>query len=400
MTAQAEPSGHAMVYFLAAAQALAMTGASLVVTVSALAGKMLAPTPDLATMPFAFQFVGTMLATIPANLFMARVGRRVGFSIGQGIGICGALCSAAAIYMGDFWLFTAGSLLIGIHNSFWAYYRFAAAESVDAKFRPRAISYVMAGGVVAAVAGPQLAKESLELLAPVLFAGSYLAFACLAVVTILVLQFVRVPTPHVDKKAGGGRPLKEIAKQPEFIVAVLSSTLGYGVMSLVMTATPLAMVACGFAFEDAAFVIQWHVLGMFAPSFFTGALIRKFGVLKIILTGTLLNGVCMGMNLMGIELLNFWVALVALGIGWNFMFIGGTTLLTGTYEPEERAKVQSANDFTVFTMVALASFSSGALQNLIGWEAVNAAASLPILIAFAAVVWLWMTRKRLRTSVS
>ncbi|GAB6053317.1 MFS transporter [Magnetospira thiophila] len=388
-------TGHRAVYFLVASQALAMTGASLVVTVSALAGKLLAPTPDLATLPFALQFVGTMAATIPANLFMARVGRRFGFTVGQSIGICGALISATAIYLGHFWLFALGSFLLGTHNAFWAYYRFAAAESVDVQFRPRAISYVLAGGVFAALAGPELAKNSMDLLAPILFAGSYLAIVGLSVLTIVLLQFVDIPTPHLENRKGGGRPLRVIARQPEFIVAVLSAMIGYGVMSLVMTATPLAMVACGFAFEDAAFVIQWHVLGMFAPSFFTGWLIRKFGVLRIILVGTLLNVVCMGLNLAGIELMNFWAALLALGIGWNFMFIGGTTLLTRTYQPEERAKVQSINDFSVFGMVALASFSSGALQNMIGWQAVNAAASLPILIAFAAVLWLWIGQKRL-----
>lgn len=386
------------VFILAAGQALALSGATLVMAVSALAGSTLAPVPWMATLPLALQFLATMLATIPASLLMGRIGRRPGFLIGQAIGIVGAVVAGSALMQGWFWAFAAGSLLIGVHNAFWQYFRFAAADAADASYRPRAISYVMAGGVVAAVLGPELAKATRDLLAPVPFAGSYLAIAGLALTSIVLLSFLRIPRPAPAERAAGGRLLGDIARQPRFLVAVLAAMIGYGVMNLVMVATPLAMAACSFEFSDSAFVIQWHVLGMFVPSFFTGHLIKRFGALRIILVGTLLNVGCMAVNLAGQDLENFWLALVLLGLGWNFMFIGGTSLLTETYRPEERSKVQALNDFLVFTTVATASFSSGALQDTVGWEGVNAAMSLPILLTFAAVVWLVLHERRRRAA--
>lgn len=382
------------ILLLSGCQALALSGSALVMTVAALAGQMLAPEPWMATLPLALQFLATMLSTIPASLLMGRLGRRFGFILGQIVGIASAGLAVLGLMEGSFWLFAAGSLGVGMHNAVWQYFRFAAAEVADESYRPRAISYVLAGGVVAAVLGPELAKWSREALAPVTFAGSYAVIAGLALVSIVLLAFIRIPPPVRSERRASGRPLAEIARQPTFRIAVLAAMIGYGVMTLVMVATPLAMVACGFAFDDAAFVIQWHVLAMFLPSFFTGTVIKRLGVLPVILTGALLYAGCMVLNLMGQDIQNFWLALVLLGLGWNFMFIGGTTLLTDTYRPEERSKVQALNDFAVFTVVAAASFSSGALQDALGWEAVNAAMSLPVLIAFAAVVWLMMQQRR------
>jgi len=373
------------VLILSASQALSMTGSTLVMTVTALTGASLTDDAAMTTLPLALQFVGTMAATIPASLLMGRVGRRLGFSIGQAIGTVFALMSAYAVYQGDFWLFAVGSAGLGVHNAFWQYLRFAASEAVSLPKRARAISYVLAGGVVAAVAGPWLATHSRDLLNPVLFAGSYAVLAGLCAATILLLQTARFRSPEQAESTHEGRPLMEIVLTPIFITAVLSSALGYGVMILVMTATPLAMIGHGFHFSDAAFVIQWHVLGMFVPSFFTGKLIDRFGVTAIITVGVFLNLGTMILNLSGVTLENFWIALVLLGTGWNFMYIGGTTLLTESYRPEERAKVQAFNDFLVFATVSVSSFSSGALYSAFDWNTVNWAMAVPMVLALLSV---------------
>lgn len=397
MTAAAPPHMRRNVVILSCAQALSMSTAVLVFTVSALAGGTFDVDPGLVTLPLTVQMIATMGATFPLSHLMARVGRRIGFTLGQGIGILGALLSMHALQVGDFVLFCAGGALLGMHNASWQFLRFAAAETSDERFRPRAISWVLAGGIVAALIGGELAKESREVF-PVLFAGSYLATAGLAALCIVVLQFLRMPPLPSAEERRGGRPFGQIARQPAFMVAVLSAMFGYGVMSLEMTATPLAMAFCGFAFDDSAWVIQWHVLGMFVPSFFTGTLIRRFGVLTVIVWGGLLNFVCIAIALSGVGLANFWFALVILGVGWNFMYIGGTTLLTETYRVEERAKVQAFNDCMVFGAVALASFGSGALQDAIGWQAVNMVTTLPIGIAMAAAIWLLLARRRAPTT--
>jgi len=383
------------VFLLAAVQAMVMSGSSLIMTTTALTGAILADKPSMATLPLAFQFVGMMCATIPASLFMGRVGRKFGFSVGLSIGIASALLATYAIFQGNFWLFVVGSFGLGINNSFAAFLRFAAAEVVNKEHRPTAISYVMAGGIVAAFLGPWLATQSKEWFEPVLFAGGFLAMAGLYIVAMFIVMGIRFrkETPNSEMH-GPARPLLEIVKQPAFITAGLSATMGYGVMILVMTATPLAMVACGLDFSDAAFVIQWHVLGMFLPSFFTGKLIQKFGVLNIILIGAVLNGICMAFALAGVDLMNFWFALVALGVGWNFMFIGGSSLLTQCYRETERAKVQALNDFLVFGTVAAASFSSGAIQNAMGWSWVNFMVAVPMAMALFSVIWLKLLNAR------
>ena len=382
------------VLLLAGSLALSMTGTTMVITASALAGKMLAADQRWATLPVAMQFVLTMASTVPASFLMRRMGRRFGFVLGQLVGAGSALVSAYALYIGSFPLFVVSSGVFGIHNAVWQYYRFAAAETASPEFKSRAISLVMSGGIVAALIGPQLATRTIDLLGPVPFVGIYVTIAAIAVLTIAVLALIDIPTPSAAERAMGGRPLGLIARQPAFIVAVLSAMMGYGIMTLVMTATPLAMLACDHSFGDAAFVIQWHVLGMFLPSFVTGHLIRRFGTLSIVTVGALALLGCVAFNLAGVEVWNFWVALVLLGIGWNFMFIGGTTLLTDTYRPEEKAKVQSFNDFMVFGMVAAASLSSGFLQQTVGWQAVNSGIVPLVALALAGTLWLTLTRRR------
>lgn len=384
------------VLIMAFSQALSMTGAGIVMLVTGLAGAYLASDARLATLPLAIQFVATMVATFPASLWMRHVGRRVGFTVGQVVGIIGGVVSCYALMISSFQLLIVGSALLGVHNAFWGYYRFAAAEAAAPEKRAKAISLVMAGGILSAIAAPELSKATRDLFSPVLFAGCYAAIAVLSLFTACLIQTARLPTPNrsLAVSEGMARPLSEIMRQPTYIVAVVAAMVGYGVMILVMSATPLSMIDCGFAFEDAAFVIQWHALSMFAPSFFTGPLIKKFGALQIIMAGVVLNVCAMASNLSGIELINFWFGLVALGLGWNFMFIGGTTLLTESYRPTEQEKAQGANDFLVFASISVATFSSGALQNSFGWAAVNGVMVVPLFIAFAAILWLSSQQRR------
>lgn len=395
------------VVLLAGALALSNSGASLTMTVTALAGAMLAmgkgmlelpgfsvPYAALATLGLTVQFFGTMSATIPASLLMGRIGRRAGFTIGQCFGITGGLLGAYALFQNDFWLFVLAGYVIGIHNAFWGFYRFAAADTASPSFKPKAISFVMAGPVLAAILGPEIAKRTADLFEPILFAGAYASISVLSVLAMMVLQFIQIPTPQRRKKGESGRPLSVIMRQPKFIVAVMSAMIGYAVMSLVMTATPLAIIACGYEFSDSAFVIQWHVLGMFLPSFVTGILIARFGALSVIKVGALLNLTCVAVAMSGVELANFWFALVLLGVGWNFMFVGGTSLLTETYRPEEKEKVQAINDFCVFVLVALSSLGAGAVHFALGWNAVTLTTVVPVLLAFIAALWLRLAERK------
>ena len=367
--------------------ALAMTGASLIVTMAALAGQTLAENKSLATLPIALQFSATMLTTIPASLLMGKVGRKTGFSIGQILGFSGTCLAAYAIWIGNFWLFSVSSILIGCHNAFWQYYRFAASETVEPEFKAKAISYVLAGGVLAAIAGPQLAKWSVDLFSPVLFVGGYLVISVLNIFTIALLQLIQIPRPNISKSPYLGRAIGAIIHEPKFIVAVISSMFGYGIMSLVMTATPLAMKFCGFNFSETATVIQLHALAMFAPSFFTGHLIKRFGVLRIILVGIVFNLCCLIINSLGVSFNNFLIGLVFLGLGWNFMFIGGTTLLTEVYSTTEKSRVQGMHDFIVFSAVTIFSFSAGFVQEFFGWFFINLLIFFPMMIAFGVLAW-------------
>ncbi|HWA47665.1 MAG TPA: MFS transporter [Dongiaceae bacterium] len=378
---------HRTVLILAVAQSLANSCMSILGTVAALTGKMLAADPRLATVPLGLQFILTMSATIPASHLMHKLGRRNAFYLGAMIGLLGGGLSMAAAYLGSFILFCFGNAIMGASNAFFLHFRFAAAEAADDAFRPKAVSLVLAGGVVAAVVGPTLASVGTNLFAPYTFLGSYLfvALACLAMFP--VLWSVHAPPPAASEVAGPQRPLSEIARQPVFLAALLAATFGYGTMVFVMTATPLAMVACGFPVGDVAYVISWHILGMFAPSFVTGHLIRRFGDRNVLLAGAFCYLGTVGFGLAGIEIQHFWLSLVLLGTGWNFLFIGGTALLTKCYRPAERAKVQGFNDFLIFSGVALCSLIAGVIEQSWGWTFVVWGALVPTLLIIAAVAW-------------
>jgi MFS family permease len=376
---------------LAVAQSLMMSSNSLIVASAALVGAMLAGDKSLATLPLAAQFVAIMLTSIPASMLMDRIGRKPAFMLVTLVGMAAGALATWAIMSQSFWLFVCATAMIGVFNGFGNYYRFAAADAVGETLKSRAISWVMVGGVVAAFIGPNLANQTKELINGATFAGSYAALVVLYLLSLLTSASLDLPHRFHDARehdAAIQRPLGRIARQPKFIVAVICAMFGYGVMSLVMTATPLAMDHHHHHFDDTAFVIQWHVLAMFAPSFVTGELIRRFGVTRIMAVGALLGMACVALNLAGTTVSHFWWALVALGVSWNFLFIGGTTLLTETYTQAERARVQAANDFIIFTTVALASLSAGYLQHRFGWQAVNWGVVPLLLLILASIAWL------------
>ena len=387
---------HPNVPLLTCAQALMMSCNSLMVATAALVGFSLAEDKSLATLPLAAQFIAVMCTSIPAAMVMQRIGRKKAFLLACFFGVGGGVLTSVAILAGNFWLFVFGVLGMGIFNGFGNYFRFTAADSVEAPYKSRAVSYTMLGGVVAAIAGPTLARHSREWIATAEFAGSYLSVIVLYMGIFGVLSFLNIENEDFGRTRGntGGRPLIEIARQPDYIVAVICAMLGYSVMSFVMTATPLAMDQAAYLFDDTAIVIQWHVMAMFAPSFFTGNLILRFGVLRIMTTGAVFGLACAAINLSGTGFGHFLAALVLLGLSWNFLFVGATTLLTETYRPEERNKAQALNDFIVFSTVSLGSLSSGALQNAFGWQAVNQGVLPPLLLVLLAIAWLARFRAR------
>ena len=384
------------ILLLATAQALFQTASAMVMMLSGLAGLKLATDKGLATLPIALMVVATAAMMIPASFIMQRYGRKMGFLLGIACGAAAGALAAYAIWIGSFWLFVIANMLVGIYQAFSQYYRFAAADAASPAFKSRAISWVIAGGIVAAVAGPNLARVTQDL-GPLPFLLSYLAMILLALVAAIVVASIDIPKISQVEQHGPQRSLFAIARQKVFITALASSMVGYMVMLGVMTATPLAMQLCGQGFGSAATVIQWHVLGMFIPSFFTGDLIQRYGVLKIMTVGvvSLLGHVIISLS--GTEFFHFLSGLILLGIGWNFLFIGGTTLLTEAYRPSERAKTQAMHDFLVFGAVSLASFASGGLLNAVGWQALNLSAvpflglALVIIAAYG-----WHGRKQLR----
>lgn len=375
-------------------QALAMTTMTVLITVAVLAANEMTSNKVLVTLPIALMQLAVMLATIPASMLMRQVGRRLGFVVGTGFAIVGGAIAAYAIIINSFPLFNLGLFSIGIFNGFSGYYRFAAADAADDSFRAQAISLVVAGGVLAALVGPGMAIASSEWFPNAVFAGTLVVVVALQVPTLLLLLGVKIPPLPVAERHKRGRSLSVIMQQPAFGVAVVGSMVGYGVMAFLMTATPLAMVAINHPFHSAASVIQWHVLGMFAPSFFTGFLIARFGVLTILLLGALLNLLCIGTNLMGDGLGHFHLALTLLGVGWNFMYVSATTLLTETYTPAEKAKTQAAHDFLMYTFVAICTYLSGELLDRFGWAALNYVAVPALMIAMGSVLWLMRQRQR------
>ncbi|HTN27134.1 MAG TPA: MFS transporter [Burkholderiales bacterium] len=378
---------HRNVLLLAACQAMLLTNNSTLIAINALAGLALAPHSWLATLPVTCWVLGSALTTVPASFYMNRVGRRAGLIRGAGVGIVGALACATAVWLQNFWLLCAGTLVWGTYNAFGQYYRFAAAEVASVDFRATAISLVLAGGLVGGILGPTASRYTVDLL-DAKFMGAYLGLIVFALIAIALLRFVEMPKRAAEERAASGRPMREIARQPKFMVAVLSGAVGYGVMNLLMTSTPIAMGACGHPFGDAAFVISSHVIAMFAPSFVTGALIKRLGVLPIMFVGALLNVGAIATAVSGISVAHFWSSLVLLGVGWNFLFVGATTLLTETYRPEERAKAQGANEFAIFVMMLVSSLSSGMIVTGAGWELLNLAALLPLAAVALAIPWL------------
>jgi predicted MFS family arabinose efflux permease len=385
------------VLVLAACQGLYLSASSIQVALSGIVGATLAPDKLLATLPFSLITAMTAATTIPASLLMARLGRRAGFVLGALLGGTGGAISTAAIFAQSFPAFCLGNALMGCFQAVAQYYRFAAADAAEAKAKSRAVSWVMAGGVAAAVLGPEISHRTKDLFAPVAFAGSYLAISVLAGLSILLLSFLVLPPPPSAAAAQGGRRLAEIARQPAFIAAVANNVLGYAAMVFIMTATPLAAVACGHSSDDAIGIIRLHLIGMFGPSFFTGSLIARYGVTRILTLGSGLLLLSAAVSLAGVALVNFWVALALLGLGWNFMYVGGTTLLTAAYRPEERAKTQAASEFITFGVVALSSLVSGGVLGRFGWGAVNEAVLPFVLIAASATFWYRQITRRAPT---
>ncbi|MCB1433383.1 MAG: MFS transporter [Alphaproteobacteria bacterium] len=377
---------------LALAQALYGAVTTAVVVTSGLIGSQLAPDVSLATMPMSMMIVGTALTTFPISLLMRRIGRRAGFIACALFGVAGSLVGLAAIVLKLFTLFLVGCLLIGVYQASASYYRFAAADTASVGFRPKAISWVMTGGILAAVIGTTMVMTTVDLLAPITFAGTWATMAVIALAASLLLIPLDIPMQAEDQGATG-RPLSEIASQPRYIVAALSAMLSYGIMVLVMTATPVAMLGCGFSVQDSSWVIQWHALAMFVPSFFTGSLITRFGAERIAAIGMLLLVGAAVSGLMGIHFENFAVGLILLGLGWNFGFLGGTTLLTTTYETNEKNKAQGLNDLLVFGTTAIASLSAGSLLASYGWNAVNYAVFPMVALALVMIGWLMTHRK-------
>jgi MFS family permease len=390
---------HQQVALLSAAQALFQTVSVLVMTIGALAGSILAPSPEWATAPIAAMFLGTALGTVPASVWMSRVGRRMGFIAGALLGTLGGLLAAAGMIFSSLLLLSLGTFLVGTYQSFAQFYRFAAAEVADDAFRPRAISLVLAGGVVAAIAGPALARLGGDLMVPT-YTASFVILAVVSLLGAILLLGLRIPAvTHAATATGSApRPLFEIMRQPTYLVALFGAASGYGIMILAMTATPLAMVHHSHGLGETATVIQLHVLGMFLPSFFTGSLIARFGVLRVMLAGVLLLAGHVLLSLSGTGFYSFAAALVLLGVGWNFLYVGGTNLLTRTYSTAEKAKAQAANDLTIFIVGLLASLSAGAMHTAIGWQMMNVWL-LPWLAAVAGVVLLLQRSRVARATV-
>jgi MFS family permease len=380
---------------LAAAQALSGANSAVIFATGSIVGATLAPDISLATVPLSMFVVGLATGTLPAGAISRSYGRRVAFMIGTGCGVLTGLLAAFAILRGSFVLFCCATFLGGLYGAVSQSYRFAAADGASAIYRPKAVSWVMAGGVFAGVFGPQLVQWTMDIWPPYLFAASFAAQAVVALVAMAVLSGVDAPKP-APSDLHGGRPLLMIARQPRFIAAAICGVISYPMMNLVMTSTPLAMKMCGLSVSDSNFGIQWHIVAMYGPSFFTGSLIARFGAPKIVALGLVLEAAAAGIGLSGITALHFWATLIVLGVGWNFGFVGASALVLETHRPQERNKVQAFNDFLVFGTMALGSFASGQLLANYGWSAVNIVVFPPVLLGLAVLTFGSFAKRRRR----
>ena len=372
---------------LAVAQALAGGNNTVVLATGGILGSMLAPNRALATLPISIYVVGLWMGSLPFGKLARLFGRRAAFQVGTVCGVLTGIINYFAVIQGSFLMLCAGTFVSGLYASAHLAYRFAAADTASDAFKPKAISWVLIGGVFAGVIGSQTVIFTQELWSPYLFSATFLAQAGLAAISAGVLMLVKIPTPPRRPEGGEGRPILEIARQPRFIVAVACGVASYSMMNMVMTSAPLAMVLCNHSIKDSALGLQWHVLGMFLPSFFTGSLIARFGVERVIVAGFALLMVSAGVSMSGITIAHFWTGLVLLGLGWNFSFIGATTMVTACHRPNERNRVQSFNDFLVFGAMAIGSFSSGTLLEVYGWATVNEVVFPVVLAAAALLAW-------------
>ena len=378
-------------WLLAVAQGLFLTNNVVFIAINGLVGLQLAPAGWMATLPVMGYVVGGALSTGLVARVQQRWGRQVSFQLGLVVALGSALLCAAASWLGSFTMLVAATVVAGFYSANGQLYRFAAAELAAPAYREKAVSMVLAGGLIGAVAGPNLARLTRNAL-PVEFAGAYSALALVALASLVTISFIRFPPLVLPTLAVPGRRLAEIAAQPVFIVAVVACAFGYGVMNLLMAATPIAMAMCTHPFESTALVLEWHVLGMFVPSFFTGSLIKRFGAVRIMAVGVALEATCIAVALTGVELDRFLIALFTLGVGWNFLFIGGTSLFTLAYRPEEKTKAQATMDTVIFSTMTITSFSSGALVTTQGWTWLNLGSIVPVLLISAALVWFAVQR--------
>lgn len=379
------PSGGRDVLRLATAQALAGANSSVFYATGAVVGNILAPDKTLATLPISAFVVGMAVSTLPVGAIARLHGRRAAFLVGTGAGVIAGGLATGAVLLGSFWLYCLAAFLGGAYAAVVLSFRFAAADCVPFERRARAMSFVMAGGVFAGVIGPQLVTHTMDLWPPYLFAATHVAQAAVAAVSALVLVGVHIPMPSRTEIAGG-RPLMEIARQPRFVVAVICGVVSYMVMNFLMTAAPLAMRMCGLSQESANTGLQWHIIAMYAPGFFTGHLITRFGAPRVVAAGLTLIALSAAAGLMGVDVPHFWVMLILLGVGWNFGFVGASALVLGCHRPEERTRVQSLNDFLVFGTMTIGSLSSGGLLTTSGWSTVLAVSFVPLGAAVLALL--------------
>jgi predicted MFS family arabinose efflux permease len=382
---------------LASAQALAGGNNTVIVATAGIIGTMLAPDKGLATLPISIMVFGMWLGTLPVGMLARRYGRRFALQTGTVVGAISGLVCCFGVLSASFGIFLLGAFGCGLYSAAHQSYRFAATDTASDTYKPKAISFVLAGGVVAAIIGSTTVIVSKDLWAPHLFAATFIAQSALALLAGLVLTQLKSPPPAPRHQRNEGRPLSEIVRQPLFIAAASCGVVSYVIMNMVMTSAPIAMVDCGHSVTDSTLGIQWHVLGMYAPSFITGYLILRFGVFRIVGLGLALLLVAAGLGIAGQTVAHFWAGLALLGMGWNFAFIGATTLVTDCHRPEERNKVQAFNDFLVFGTMALGSFASGEMLALLGWASVNATAFPPVLAV--AVLLAWVARRRVRLPV-